>query len=294
MKEIVVISGKGGTGKTSVLSCFAGLAEKALLADCDVDASNLHLMMGPVVKKRTIFKSGHEAEIVQEKCIGCGACLAFCRFEAIQVKGSMGDGCTFHIDPAACEGCGVCVKSCPVRAISFEECVCGEWFISETDFGPMVHARLGIAAENSGKLVTQVRQAARKIAEEQGKNVVLVDGPPGIGCPVVASVTNADEVLVVTEPTLSGKHDLERVIELVRHFDLPAWLCVNKWDINPEMTKELEERASRNGLRVAGRVPWDSQVTAAQRAATPLNRFAPDAPSTRAIEAVWKTMESAL
>lgn len=264
MKELVVISGKGGTGKTSVVASFAALAKDAVLADCDVDAADLHLVLTPEVKRREEFWSGHEAVIRQADCIRCGACLAHCRFEAVTMDGQAAGEATFTIDPLACEGCGVCVRFCPVKAIDFPERRCGEWYISDTRHGPMVHARLDVAAENSGKLVSLVRREARRIAGEQGKSLLLVDGPPGIGCPVIASVTGADLVLAVTEPTLSGEHDLERVLHLTRHFGIKTAVCVNKWDINPEMTDQIEHRATQAGAVVAGRIPYDRAVTEAQ------------------------------
>jgi len=197
MKELVIISGKGGTGKTSVLGSFAALANNAVFADCDVDAADLHLILKPDVQKKTVFKSGHEAVIRPADCIECGRCEEVCRFDAV-------DRCddVFRIDPSACEGCGVCVHFCPVNAIDFPEAICGE----TTRFGSMVHARLGIGAENSGKLVSVVRKEARKIAEEQGADWLLVDGPPGIGCPVIASITGADAVLIVTDAFLAWQN----------------------------------------------------------------------------------------
>jgi MinD superfamily P-loop ATPase len=222
LKELAVVSGKGGTGKTSVLASFAALAENAVMADCDVDASDLHLVLSPETERREEFKSGRQAAI-------------------------RGDGCI-----------------CPAKAIDFPERSCGEWYVSRTRFGPMVHARLEIAAENSGKLVSIVRREARRIAEERGSDWILVDGPPGIGCPVIASVTGSTMVLAVTEPTLSGGHDLERVLSLARHFGIPAAVCVNKWDLNPEMAKGIEEKAREAGARVAGRIRYDRGVTRAQ------------------------------
>ena len=264
MKELVVISGKGGTGKTSLAASFAVLAHRPVVADCDVDAADLHLVLSPRIKKRHEFRSGHEAVVCQEDCIGCGACLAHCRFGAVRMNGKSAGDATFFIDPVACEGCGVCVRFCPVEAIDFPERLCGEWMVSDTRCGPMVHARLGVAAENSGKLVSTVRREARRIAEEENHHLVIVDGPPGIGCPVIASVTGATLVLAVTEPTVSGEHDLERVLALARHFDIPAAVCVNKWDLNPEMTKRIEDQARQAGARVVGRVRYDPAVTLAQ------------------------------
>jgi len=261
MKEIVIISGKGGTGKTSLTASFAALAANAVLADCDVDAADLHLVLAPQLRRTTAFFSGHEAVIRRDDCSGCGECMALCRFAAVSLNKESG---SYEIDPAGCEGCGVCVHFCPAGAIDFPERLSGEWFISDTRFGPMVHARLGIAAENSGKLVSLVRKEATRIAMERDAGLLLVDGPPGIGCPVIASITGADLVVVVTEPTLSGKHDLERVLHLARHFRIPACVCVNKWDINPEATERIEEESRQSGATVLGRIPYDRAVTKAQ------------------------------
>jgi MinD superfamily P-loop ATPase len=264
MKEIVVISGKGGTGKTSITASFAALAERPVIADCDVDAADLHLVLSPEVRERSDFRSGHEAFIRENACSGCGDCMVHCRFDAVHEAEASGGRKKFYIDPVSCEGCGVCVRFCPEQAIDFPESLCGEWMISDTRCGPMVHARLGVAAENSGRLVFTVRKEARRIAEEKNHPLILVDGPPGIGCPVIASVTGASQVLVVTEPTVSGEHDLERVLSLTRHFHIPTAICVNKWDLNPEMTDRIEGKAQQAGALVAGRVRYDSSVTRAQ------------------------------
>lgn len=255
MKELVVISGKGGTGKTSITAAFAALAQNAVLADCDVDAADLHLVLNPAIQRREAFVSGHAAGIRTADCTECGLCETLCRFDAIS---------HFKVDPLSCEGCGVCVEFCPVKAIDFPEQDCGEWFSSTTRFGTMVHARMRAGAENSGKLVSLVRQEARKIAERQASEHLLVDGPPGIGCPVIASITGADAVLVVTEPTLSGEHDLERVLELAAHFKIPAMVCINKWDINHIMAGRIETLAQSMGAKPVGRIPYDKAVTLAQ------------------------------
>ena len=284
MKELVIISGKGGTGKTSVTASFAVLAEKAVLADCDVDAADLHLVLKPDVRERHDFRSGHEAVIREADCTGCGVCLDLCRFDAVRTHETEA-GARCVVDPVACEGCGVCVRFCPEQAIDFPERLCGEWMVSDTRCGPMVHARLGVAAENSGKLVATVRQEARRIAEEQGRNLVIVDGPPGIGCPVIASLSGAAQVLVVTEPTVSGEHDLARVLKLAAHFGIPASICVNKWDLNPEMTERIEKQARTVGANVAGRIRYDRSVTQAQiqeRAVVEI-----DAPCAEDIRALW-------
>jgi len=286
MNELVVISGKGGTGKTSLVASLAVLAERTVLADCDVDAADLHLVLAPAVKERETFTSGREAVIRQDDCIGCGVCLARCRFDAI-VRTETEAGPRFHVDPAACEGCGVCVRFCPEAAIDFPECECGEWFISESRHGPMVHARLAIGAENSGKLVTLVRQRARELAEARGFEQVLIVGPPGIGCPVVAAITGASFVVVATEPSRSGRHDFERVVGVARHFDVPAAVCVNKWDLNPELADAIEDQARGLGLEVLGRVRYDEAVTAAQvrgRAVVELDH----SPATDDIRTLWE------
>jgi MinD superfamily P-loop ATPase len=269
MKEIVVISGKGGTGKTSIAASFAALASgRAVFADCDVDAADLHLILKPEIRKRTLFRCGHKAVIRPEQCTGCGICADLCRFSALKVKTTR-DGfpaVRYSVDSIACEGCGVCVRFCPAKAIDFPEQVCGEWFVSDTRFGPMVHAQLGIAAENSGKLVTLVRSEAKKIAGERSAEYVLIDGSPGIGCPVIASLTASDLALIVTEPTVSGDHDLRRIAQLTKQLGVPAMVCVNKFDINPEATNAIRQFSVSAGVPFAGAVRYDNAATAAQRA----------------------------
>ncbi len=285
MHELVVISGKGGTGKTSLSASFAALADHPVIADCDVDAADMHLILSPRIKERHEFRSGHEAVIRLSDCIGCGACLAYCRFGAVRMNGKSAGESTFSIDPVSCEGCGVCVRFCPMKAIDFPERLCGEWMISETRFGPLVHARLGMAAENSGKLVSTVRKEARHIAETEHHPLILVDGPPGIGCPVIASITGSDLVLVVTEPTVSGEHDMERVFSLTRHFNIPTAVCVNKWDLNPAMTERIETTAHNSGILVAGRIRYDPWVTSAQMQERAVVET--DAPCGKDIRAIW-------
>lgn len=286
INEIVIISGKGGTGKTSVTASFAVLADRPVIADCDVDAADLHLVLSPRVLKRHEFWSGREAVIRRDDCTGCGECVTHCRFDAIKADGR--SGARFVIDPVSCEGCGVCVRYCPEEAIDFPERLCGEWMISETRCGPMVHARLGIAAENSGKLVTTVRREARRLATEQGRELILVDGPPGIGCPVIASLTGASLVLAVTEPTVSGEHDLTRVLSLASHFHMPAAVCVNKWDLNPAMTERIEAKAREQGARVVGRISYSQDVTAAQLREQAVVEL--DTPVAAEIRTIWKEL----
>jgi MinD superfamily P-loop ATPase len=288
MQELVVISGKGGTGKTSVIASFAALAERAVLADCDVDAADLHLLLAPEVRQREPFSGGKEARIDSDRCAACGQCAAVCSFDAITMDGPATDvlAKTYRVDPLACEGCGVCVRVCPTQAIRFEDAENGVWFVSDTRHGPMVHARLNAGGENSGKLVTRLRKEARLIAERDGRSLILADGSPGIGCPVIASISGATQLLVVTEPTQSALHDLRRVSELARHFDVPAAVCVNKADINGEVAVEIEEFAAQTGLPLVGRVPYDPAVTAAQLASQSVVECG-DGPAAAAIREVW-------
>ncbi len=266
MKELVLISGKGGTGKTSLVACFAALAENKVLADCDVDAADLHLVLDTRVGHTEPFQGGKKASIIEDLCTGCGECERVCRFDAVSMDagGDKNVPGTFQIDPIGCEGCGVCVQVCPAEAIEFKEVVNGEWFISETRHGPMVHARLGIAEGNSGKLVSLVRSQARGIALKKDLDLVLIDGPPGIGCPVIASITGTDLVVAVTEPTLSGLHDLERVRQLASHFGIATVACINKYDLNPEISSQIEQHCSETGVEIVGRIPYDNAVTRAQ------------------------------
>lgn len=286
--ELTVVSGKGGTGKTSLSASFAVLARRTVVADCDVDAADLHLVLTPRVQRHEEFRCGNTAVIRVEKCTGCGLCFKLCRFDAIREMKRSGPGSLYEIDPVACEGCGVCVRFCSSGAIDFPENLSGEWMVSETRYGPMVHARLGVAAENSGKLVSVVRREARRIAEQEGIDTIIVDGPPGIGCPVIASVTGASRVLVVTEPTVSGEHDLLRVLALARHFRMPASVCVNKWDINPEMTGRIERKALDSGASLAGRIRYDSTVTRAQMEARAVVELG--GPAADDIRRVWENL----
>ena len=266
MKELVVISGKGGTGKTSIVASFASLAKKAVFADCDVDAADLHLVLEPKIKQKSDFSGGKLATIISQKCNGCGKCQELCRFDAIHLNGEGNNiiDKTFTVDPISCDGCKVCAEFCPVGAIEFNDCINGQWFISDTRFGPMVHAKLGIAEENSGKLVTLIPKEAKRIASEEQKNLIIVDGSPGIGCPVIASITGASLLLIITEPTLSGKHDLGRVADLAASFGIPTLLCINKYDLNPEISDQIAAEADNRGIKLAGKIRYDKAFTKAQ------------------------------
>ncbi|MCF8010368.1 MAG: ATP-binding protein [Clostridiales bacterium] len=261
MKEIVVISGKGGTGKTSVVGSFAVLAENKIMADCDVDAANLYLMLSPEIKEKNDFYSLPKAHIDVNKCTECGLCEEYCRFGAIKNN---------YIDPVSCEGCAVCSHICPEGAIEMVDTVAGEWYKSSTKYGPLVHARLGIAQENSGKLVAVVREQAKHMAEQNSHELIITDGPPGIGCPVIASLGGASVCLIITEPTLSGLHDMERTLDLADFFDIPAMVCVNKWDINKENTHKIEETCKKREVPFAGTISYDSSVIEAANQGKPI------------------------
>jgi MinD superfamily P-loop ATPase len=284
MKEIVVLSGKGGTGKTSIVGSLAALARDKVLADCDVDAADLNLLLKPRLKQETEFWSGQVAHIDPDKCTQCGLCQDLCRFDAIK---------DFRVDPVSCEGCCFCSHICPAEAITMEENLSGHWFISDTRYGPLVHARLGIAQENSGKLVAQVRQQARKIAQESNLEYTISDGPPGIGCPVISSLSGASLALLVTEPTLSGIHDLERVLSVCRHFGIPAVVCINKYDMNEDNTRQIEDYCASQGIRVSARIPFDNAVTEAIVRGVPVVEYS-DGRVSREIEKLWQSISAIL
>ncbi len=295
MKQLVVISGKGGTGKTSLVASFAALAESKVVADCDVDAADLHLVLAPEILERRDFVGGKSAKVMAENCVGCGKCAEVCRFEAVTLDGPPSDvvAKTYRIDEISCEGCGVCAHVCPAGAVDFSPCVSGERYVSETRHGTLVHARLGIAQENSGKLVTLVRNEARRIAEERGLDLVIIDGAPGIGCPVIASLSGADLALVVTEPTVSGLHDLDRVADLAAHFGIPACVCVNKCDINVKMTRKIEQHAMQRGLDVLGAIRYDAAVTRAQIAGMSVVEF-DDGVAAQDVRSIWTRLQPLL
>ncbi len=280
MKELVVISGKGGTGKTSIMAAFASLAKNKVLCDADVDAADLHLLMDPEIKKHYDFQGGGTAVIDPDTCTQCGLCRELCRWEAISEA--------FEVDPIECEGCGVCVDFCPEQAIDFPLNTCGQWFISDTRFGPMVHARLGIAEENSGKLVTLIRQEAKKLAEKYKLDLILTDGPPGVGCPVIASIGGATGLLIVTEPTVSGLHDMERVAQLADHFKVPGMVCVNKFDLNIDQTQAIEKLAKEKNITVLGRIPFDPVFTKSMVQGKTIFEYNTESIVGQAVKQIWK------
>lgn len=280
MKELVVISGKGGTGKTSIMAAFSSLAKNKILCDADVDAADLHLLTDPEIKKRYDFQGGGIAVIDSDKCTQCGLCRELCRWEAISEQ--------FEVDSIECEGCGVCVDFCPEQAIEFPLSTCGQWFISDTRFGPMVHARLGIAEENSGKLVTLIRQEAKKLAEKNKLDLIITDGPPGVGCPVIASIGGATALLIVTEPTVSGLHDMERVAQLANHFKVPAMVCVNKFDLNTDQTQAIEKLAKEKNMTVLERIPFDPIFTKSMVQGKTIFEYNTESTVGQAVKQLWK------
>jgi len=284
MKEIVVLSGKGGTGKTSIVASFASLARSKVLADCDVDAADLHLLLKPEVKEAKEFWSGQVAFIDKEKCTECGLCQELCRFGAIR---------DCQVNPISCEGCGFCYQVCPVNAIVMKDSMSGYSFISETKYGYLCHARLGIAQENSGKLVALVRQNAKLIAERENLDYIITDGSPGIGCPVISSLSGASLALLVTEPTLSGMHDLERVIGVCRHFGVPVLVCVNKYDLNEENTYRIESYCAKEGIEVAARISFDNVMTEAIVQGLPVVEYSNNK-VTQQIKELWQIIPAKL
>jgi len=295
MKELVVVSGKGGTGKTTVAASLAVLAGRCTLADCDVDAADLHLLFQPQLMRSEEFVGGGKACILSERCTACGKCAQLCRFAAICFDGPPNAGLakTYRIDQTACEGCGVCADHCPEGAVQFAPVVCGRWFVSETRCGPMIHATLEVAAENSGKLVTQVRKAAAEIAQQRGLDLLICDGPPGIGCPVIASLTGASLALFIAEPTPAGVHDFRRAAQLAAQLGVPGLLAVNKADLNKERTAELEAAALQLGVTFLGCIPYDPHTTRAQLLGRAVVEIS-DGPAAVAIRSIWQKVKERL
>ena len=288
MREIVVISGKGGTGKTSLTAAFAHLAENKVICDLDVDAPDLHLLLAPGPLRTEQFFSGHEAIINPDLCTGCGVCASMCRYEAIAPV-SLADRNVCQVVPTRCEGCSVCVAFCPEQAIAFPSRHCGTWYHSDTRFGPMIHAQLFPGQENSGLLVSRLKKEARNLAQAQNLDLILCDGAPGIGCPVIASLSQTDLAVVVTEPTPSGVHDLERVTGLCDHFRTKVAVIINKYDLNPEHTARIDALCAQKGYALLAHLPHDEQVTQAmvQRQAV---TEGPDSALTTGVRQAWHTI----
>ena len=277
--QLAIVSGKGGTGKTSIVACFSALAKNKVLADCDVDAPNLHLILEPEIKYKEEFIGSKKAAIIPDKCISCGKCKEYCRFDAVVFDER------YRIDEVICEGCGVCVYVCPANAIEFKESISGHLFVSDSKYGKLVHARLKVGEENSGKLVEKVRRKAKELGEN-----IIIDGPPGIGCPVIASLSGVDKALIVTEPTFSGLHDLKRVLKLVEHFKLDAFVCINKYDINPEVAKEIEEYCKAMKIKVIGKIPYDEKVTEAMVNGKAIVEYDTEAKASKEIRKIFSSL----
>jgi len=285
VKELTVISGKGGCGKTTIAASFAALARDPVIVDADVDAADMHILLDPQIRKTETFTGLDVAQKDDDACTDCGECFEHCRYGAFDPD--------FTLHPEKCEGCAVCALVCPVDAIQMVERNAGEAYISDTRFGPLVHAKLHAAEEASGKLVALVRQRAKEVAKEQGKELILIDGPPGTGCTVIASLTGVDLVLVVIEPSLSGIHDSKRVIEVARYFKIPALVCINKFDINEKNTEHILEFCKDEGIDVVGKIPYDDTATKAMLVEKTVVEFS-DGPLAQTIKATWKKVEAAL
>jgi MinD superfamily P-loop ATPase len=291
MKQLVILSGKGGTGKTSVTAAFAHLAAegphpfKTVLADADVDAANLELVLAPQLLSSEDFRGGQIAVIDEDTCQGCGTCQEVCRFDAVLESGFI-----YTVDPIACDGCAACVYQCPENAIEMVEQVVGQWYRSDSRFGPLLHANLYPGQENSGKLVTLVKQHARLLALDEDCDLVLVDGPPGIGCPVISASSGADLALIVAEPTVSGVHDMGRALGTTTHFGVQSLVCVNKADIYPEGTAAIEAYCRENGIDFVGRIPYDVAVPQAMVQGQPVTSYKPDSAASLAIRQIWETL----
>jgi MinD superfamily P-loop ATPase len=286
MKQLTVISGKGGTGKTTLVGAFAVLAENKVIADCDVDAPDLHLLLHPELERQEEFKGLKVAVMDKSLCIECGTCAETCRFNAIVST----EDSSYAVNPARCEGCGACVYTCPQEALSLQERVSGYAFVSTTKYGPMVHAQLNIAEEASGKLVTVVRELAREIAEREGRDLILIDGAPGIGCPVIASLSGVDLALIVTEPTLSGLHDLGRILDVATHFGIGSVICINKYDLSEKNSERIAAFCRQRGVEIVGKIPYDPVVTEAMVAGMPVVEFSEGVVS-KTIRDMWERIQ---
>jgi MinD superfamily P-loop ATPase len=296
MKQILVLSGKGGTGKTTIAAALASLAARecsVVLADADVDASNLELLLAPTLREEHAFMAGQVGVVDTGSCSGCETCAQVCRFDAVITPPATDPSGTCRIDPVACEGCAACMYACPMESITMEPIRSGSWFRSDTRFGPLFHAHLFAGRENSGKLVTSIRQRAREEAVDRGASLVLIDGPPGIGCPVISAISGVDLALIVTEPTVSGEHDLERVLGVAEHFRVPAAVVINKADLNPGRAGAIETFCRDRGIAVLGRIPYDPAVTESVVRGIPLTEGHDEALN-ETLAGIWRGLRDSL
>lgn len=304
MKQLVILSGKGGTGKTSLAAAFAHLAAagnrpvSAVLADADVDASNLELVLNPTVQETHDFAGGQVAVIDPERCERCGTCAKVCRFDAVlspaSHPGLAAIGDPYSVDPIGCEGCAACVYQCPAQAIHMETELAGQWYRSDTPFGPFFHADMRPAQENSGKLVATIKEHACRLAVDEGRSLVILDGPPGIGCPVISAATGADLALIVTEPTLAGVNGLDRVLQTVEHFGVAAMVCVNRADLHPAGMTEIEKYCSTRDIALTTAIPFDVGVAEAMAEGLPVTLYSPSSSIAGRVSKLWAEVQDAL
>lgn len=285
IQQLAIVSGKGGTGKTSIAASFAKLANRRIVVDCDVDASNMHIVLPHTIIQEIPFFGEKKAVISQDRCRGCGDCVIYCRFNAIKDF--------YVVEPVLCEGCAVCAMMCPYEAIDMVDNQSGTVVISQSDGQPFLYAKMGIGEGNSGKLVSELREKAKSIAEEENYNLIIIDGPPGIGCPVIASITGTTHVLIVTEPTISGIHDLERIVLLVKHFRIPSSVCINKSDISEENRQLILDICNKNNIPVIGTIPYDEDVIRAQIAGKTVVEYS-DGSASQEIKKLWQTVQTML
>ncbi len=287
MKEITILSGKGGTGKTTITAALASVAEKCVFCDSDVDAADLHLILQPEIREENIFYSAWLPKIDHDKCTNCGTCVDYCRFDAIH-SNENGD---LTINPFQCEGCRLCERLCPSDAICSERSSNNRWFVSETRFGTLVHAKMGPGEENSGKLVTQVRKRAKEIAQENKLDYIISDGPPGIGCATISSLSGANLVLIVMEPTKSGLHDAERLIELIQSFNISAFAIINKYDMNTDVSDKIQKYLKTKHIRLLTKIPFDKEMVEAMIEGKTIVEYNPDSIISEKVNEVWQTMK---
>ncbi len=293
MKQLVVLSGKGGTGKTSFLAAFAHSAlsserHKATLVDADVDASNLELLLHPKKEEVHPFLGGKKAKIDPGLCQGCGCCEQVCRFQAIVTSET---SFIRRVDPIACEGCAACAYQCPESAIRMEEHLAGHWYRSESHLGSLFHANLLPAQENSGKLVSIIKQHAREKAQKEEDSLLLIDGPPGTGCPVISAMSGTDLVVLIAEPSVSGLHDMNRIVEITKHFHIPSLVCINKADLSWELTQQIEDYCQQRSLEILGKVLFDEAITAAMMDGSTIHEYCPQCQSSQSLQAIWERLE---